>query len=127
MKLTNMDQPDNLGSFIKDSKPLLKEYLETRLELFRLQAIRTGSRSAGYLVWVIVAVFLLFLVLLFAGIVLGCWLSLLTGSYVTGFGLTTIVFLLIFGFFTAFRDKLFIHPVMHSIIRKTVDQEKPTE
>jgi len=29
----NQSQPDNLGAFIAENKTLLKEYLETRLEI----------------------------------------------------------------------------------------------
>ena len=42
-----MDQPDNLGSFFAENKTLLKEYLETRLEIYRLQSLRLFARSAG--------------------------------------------------------------------------------
>src|SRR5882672_6040825 len=95
-KAINMGQTDNLGSFIKDSKPLLKEYIETRLELYRLQAIKVVSQSAGYLVWILISLFLLFLIVIFSGIVLGCWLSILVDSYVLGFGLTTLLLVIVF-------------------------------
>jgi lipopolysaccharide export LptBFGC system permease protein LptF len=114
-----MAQPDNLGSFIKDSKPLLKDYLETRLEIYRLQAIRLVSRSAGFLVWLLIALFLFFLIMIFSGIVLACWLSNLVHSYVLGFGLTTLFLVVIFVLLAVFRKSLFVHPVIQMIIRKT--------
>jgi len=114
-----MSQPDNLGSFVKDSKPLLKEYLETRLELFRLQAIRLISQSAGYLIWILISLFLLFLIMIFSGIVLGCWLSNLMHSYVLGFGSTTLILVLVFILLAAFRKSLFVRPVIQAIINKT--------
>ncbi|HTQ63570.1 MAG TPA: hypothetical protein VMI12_02180 [Puia sp.] len=118
-----MGQPDNLGSFVKDSKPLLKEYLETRLELFRLQAIRLISQSAGYLIWLLISVFLLFLIMIFSGIVLGCWLSNLMHSYVWGFGLTTLILVLVFILLAAFRKSLFVRPVIQAIINKIGETE----
>jgi len=118
-----MSQPDNLGSFLKETKPLLKEYFETRLEIFRLQAVRIASQSAGYLIWIIISLFILFIIFIFSGIVLGCWLSSLTGSYISGFGLTTLVFLVIFGLLMAFRNRLFINPVMQSVIKKTLEDQ----
>jgi hypothetical protein len=121
-----MSQPDNLGSFLKETKPLLKDYLETRLEIFRLQAVRIASQSAGYMIWIIVSLFILFIIFIFSGIVLGCWLSGLTGSYIMGFGLTTLIFVVIFALLMLFRNSLFINPVMQSVIRKTLeDYDEP--
>jgi len=114
-----MSQPENLNSFFKESKPLLKEYIETRLELFRLQSIRIISQSAGYLVWILISLFLLFLIMIFSGIVLGCWLSSLMNSYVLGFGATTLILVGVFILLAVFRKKLFVHPVIQAIISKT--------
>lgn len=116
-----MSQTDNLGSFFKDSKPLLTEYIETRLELYRLQAIKLVSQSAGYLIWILVSLFLFFLIMIFLGIVLGCWLSNLMHSYVMGFGLTTLILVAIFVLLAVFRKSLFVHPVIQAIIRKTTE------
>lgn len=122
-----MSQPDDLGSFLKETKPLLKDYLETRLEIFRLQAVRIASQSAGYMIWIIISLFILFIIFIFAGIVLGCWLSALTGSYIMGFGLTTVIFIVIFALLMLFRNSLFINPVMQSIIRKTLEEQDDSE
>ena len=32
-----MSEPQNLGSFIAENKNLLKEYLETRMEIYRFK------------------------------------------------------------------------------------------
>ncbi len=116
-----MSQSDNLGSFIKDNQPLVKEYVETRLELFRLQAIKVASQSAGYLIWILVSLFLFLLIMIFAGIVLGCWLSAITHSYVMGFGFTTLILIAVFILLAIFRKSLFVHPVVQAIIQKTTE------
>jgi len=113
-----MSQTDNLGSFFKESKPLLREYIETRLELYRLQAIRLISQSAGYLIWILISLFLLLLIMIFSGVALGFWISNLTHSYVRGFGLTTLLLILVFVLLAVFRNALFVRPVIQSIIRK---------
>ena len=113
-----MSQTDNLGSFFKESKPLLSEYIETRLELYRLQAIRLISQSAGYLIWILISLFLLLLIMIFSGVALGFWISNLTHSYVRGFGLTTLLLILVFVLLAVFRNALFVRPVIQSIIRK---------
>ncbi|MFI5154713.1 MAG: hypothetical protein ACHQEM_00915 [Chitinophagales bacterium] len=122
-----MSKSENLGSFVQESKPIIKEYMETRMEIFRLQGVRIASKSAGFLIWVIISLFLLFLILIFSGIVLGCWLSSLTNSYTMGFGLTTLLFLVIFALLAIFRNALFIRPIMQSIIRSALDDARETE
>jgi hypothetical protein len=114
-----MSKSEDLGSFFQENKSLFKEYLETRLEIYRLQGIRTVSKAAGWLAWILISLFLLFLILIFSGVVLGCWLSGLTHSYVTGFGLTTGILIVIFAFLAIFRKSLFVNPLVQSIIRMT--------
>ena len=113
---------DNLGSFFKDTKPLLKDYIDTRLDLFRLQAIRIISKSAGMLVWLLVSLFLVFLIMLFSGIVLGCWFSARFHSYVLGFGMATLLMGLVFGLLAIFRKPLVIYPLMQLIIKKAMEE-----
>ncbi|NML20138.1 SoxR reducing system RseC family protein [Pseudoflavitalea sp. G-6-1-2] len=111
-----MNQPDNLGDFFRENKELLKVYVETKSEIFRLQAIRIFSKSMGLLAWMVIAAFLAFLILIFAGLVLGFWLSDLTQSYVKGFGITTGILVLFFVALAVFREKLFVNPIIKNII-----------
>jgi hypothetical protein len=122
-----MSQPENLGSFFQENKSVLKEYIETRLEIFRLQAIKISSKSAGYLVWIIISMFLLFLIAIFLGMTLGYWLSSLTSSYVTGFGLTALLMVLIFVLFAVFRKKLFVDPIIRAIIQSSMEETEQDE
>lgn len=117
-----MSQPKNLGSFFSDNKALLKEYLETRMEIYRLQSLRLFSQSAGYFAWIIVSLFLVFLILFFTGLVVGFWLSGLLHSNVKGFGLTTLLIVFIFIMLAIFRKSLFIDPVIKSIIQRSGDE-----
>ena len=119
-----MDEPDNLGSFFAENKTLLKEYLETRLEIYRLQSLRLFARSAGLFVWVLLSLFLAFLFLLFGGMMLGFWFSDLFHSHVKGFGLVTLLVLLVFILLTIFRRVLFVEPVIQSVIQKSKDEEE---
>src|ERR1700761_941726 len=103
-----MEQPDNLGAFFAENKTLLKEYAETRMEIYRLQSLRVLSKTAGYFAWIIISLFLVFLILLFGGIVVGCWFSGMLHSYVKGFGLVTLLILLVFVLLAVFRKSLFV-------------------
>lgn len=122
-----MSQPDNLGSFFSENKALLKEYLETRMEIYRLQSLRIFSRSAGYFAWVIVSLFLIFLIVLFGGVVIGFWFSGLLHSYVKGFGLITLFLITLFILLTVFRRNLFVEPVIQSIIQRSREDADPEE
>lgn len=120
-----MSQPDNLGSFFSENKALLKEYLETRMEIYRLQSLRIFSKSAGYFAWVIVSLFLVFLIVLFGGVVIGFWFSGLLHSYVKGFGLITLLLITLFILLTVFRRILFVEPVIQSIIQRSREEADP--
>jgi hypothetical protein len=119
-----MDQPDNLGAFFAENKTLLKEYLETRMEIYRLQSLRLFAKSAGLFAWVLLSLFLAFLFLLFGGMMVAFWFSGIFHSQVKGFGLVTLLILLIFVLLAVFRKALFVDPVIQSVIQKSKEEEE---
>jgi len=123
----SQNQPDNLGAFISENKTVLKEYLETRMEIYRLQSLRFFSRSAGYFAWIIVSLFLAFLIVIFGGLMLGYWFSSMLGSYVKGFGLMTLLLVVLFILLALFRKSLFVDPVVQSIIQRSREEETEEE
>ena len=123
----SQNQPDNLGSFISENKTVLKDYLETRMEIYRLQSLRIFSKSAGYFAWIIVSLFLAFLIVIFGGLMLGYWFSSLLGSYVKGFGVMTLLLIILFVLLALFRRSLFVDPVVQSIIQRSREEEAEEE
>lgn len=122
-----MNQPENLGAFIQTNKTLLKDYLETRMEIYRLQGVKASSKAIGYLIWLQVSLFLVFLVIIFLGLVLGFWLSELSGSLIVGFGLTSLI-LVFFGILLViFRKSLFINPVVRKMISHLHEEDNQEE
>jgi hypothetical protein len=117
-----MSQPDNLGAFFSENKALLIEYIETRMEIYRLQSLRIFAKSAGYFAWIIVSLFLAFLILLFSGLVLGFWVSGLVHSYTLGFGLVVLLLVVIFILLAVLRRSLFVNPAIQSIIQRSRDE-----
>ena len=117
-----MPQPDNLGGFFAENKKLLKEYLETRLEIYRLQSLRLFAKSAGYFAWILLSLFLAFLFLLFGGMMVAFWFSNLFHSTVKGFGMVALLILVIFILIALFRRILFVEPVIQSIIQRSKDE-----
>jgi uncharacterized membrane protein len=122
-----MSQPENLGAFFRENKQLLKEYVETRIEIVRLQGIRMFSKSMGFMVWIIIASLLGFLVLIFSGLVLGFWLSALTHSYVSGFGITTLILLGLLIVLILLRNVLFVNPIIRKVIQGSQETNSTEE
>jgi thiol:disulfide interchange protein len=116
-----MSGKDNIGSFLKENKKLARDYLDTRLEIFNLKMIRLFSKSAGYLIWVIISLFLVFLLMTFIGLVIGFWLTDITGSHVKGFGYTSLIMLAVVTLLALFRKALFIDPLIRIMIRRAAE------
>lgn len=113
------DTQENLGSFIRENSKLLREYFETRMKIYRLRAIRLLSKSAGYFFWIIISLFLLFLFIIFFGIVLSLWFSKMTGSYSAGFSITTGIIVVVIILLALFRKPLFVNPIIRTFISQS--------
>ncbi|MBS1919359.1 MAG: hypothetical protein JST17_03800 [Bacteroidetes bacterium] len=117
---------ENLGSFFKENTNLLREYFETRLKIYRLRAVRLLSKSAGYFLWIMISLFLLFLFIIFLGVVLSLWFSQITGSFIAGFSITTGIIFIVIILLALFRKSLFVNPVIRTFIsqsEETADDE----
>jgi hypothetical protein len=122
-----MSDTETIGAFIAENKKLAREYIDTRLDIYRLQLIRAFSTSAGLLLWVVILLVLISLFIVFAGVVTGFWLSELTGSYSKGFGLTTLIILPVIGILALLRRPLFINPIIRAVINHTIEKQKDPE
>jgi hypothetical protein len=118
-----MAQKENMGSFARENKDLIREYLETRYEIIRLKGIRSISKMAGSLAWVMIILLLGLLILIFGGLTMGYWLSAIFESNVAGFGVTTLFIILLLILLIMLRKQLFINPVMRIIINNSADDE----
>ena len=110
------DNQENFSSFFKETAALAREYFETKMEIYRLRAVRMISKSAGYFIWIIISLFLFSLFIIFLGVVLSLWLSELTGSYIAGFSITTAIILFVIILLAFFRRVLFINPIIRAFI-----------
>lgn len=119
-----MNEAENIGSFVKDNSKLAKKWLDARVEVYRLMAIRFAAKSAGILIWALISLFILFLLLVFCGITTGFWLSSVTGSYVAGFGIVTGAIILLLLILAKFRSMIFINPIIRALTSDAVKKEK---
>jgi hypothetical protein len=121
------EQQENLGSFFKENTKLAKDYFETRMEIYRLRAIRLISKSAGYLIWTIISLFLVFLFIIFLGVVVSLWLSDVTGSYIAGFSITTLAIFVLIIVLALLRKVLFVNPIIKAFINQAEETEAEEE
>jgi hypothetical protein len=121
-----MSDTEKKESFFGESINLVKDYADTRTRILRLQGIRFAAKTGGAIIWAVISMFLLFLVLVFIGITAGFWFSSLTGSYIYGFGLATLLLILITLLLAAVRKSVFINPLVKKLIRESgyIKEEK---
>jgi len=124
-----MNTNEDFGSFLQDNKGLLKDYVDTRTELFKLQAIRMTSKTISILAVVGIVSMLVLFVVLFLGMSLSFWFSTILGSNVAGFALTGGIFILVLVLVILLMKPLFLNPLVRTIIRETLSdlQETPSE
>jgi len=113
-----MGTDKSFSGYYTESKGLLKEYVEVRLKLLKLQLIKALSRSLGMLFAMMVVSFFAFLVILFLGFSFSAWIMAETGNaalgYAAGAGLFFIFLLLVI----ILRKPLFMNPLIRVFIRE---------
>jgi hypothetical protein len=113
-----MGTDKSFSSYYSESKGLLKEYVEVRVKLLKLQLIKALSRSLGMMFAMMVVSFFAFLVILFLGFSFSAWIATETGNmalgYAAGAGLFFIFLLLVI----VLRKPLFMNPLIRVFIRE---------
>lgn len=117
----------DFSEFFSANKILLREYLDARLRLLRLQGVQLLSQSMSFFIWFIVAMFIVFFILLFLGILFALWIGKLADSVLIGFASAAGLFLILLLVLIYFRKPLFEGPVSKLIIRATTDDEDEEE
>jgi|SRR5690242_9721144 len=118
---------DNFQDYLTETKRLLKDYLEARLELTRLQAAEKLSKALGLFFTLILAFLLFFFVIVFLGMVLAHWISELSGSMTIGFSVTTLVFVALLVIVLLFRKKIIEKPLANLLLRELTREEVEEE
>ena len=110
---------DDFSTFFRENKSLLREYLDVRTELLRLQGIRLIARSFSFLMVGVIIVLMALFILLFLGIAFAFWIASLTGSQVVGFLCAAALFMAVLAVFIAMRRVLFQNPLVRLFIRES--------
>ncbi len=98
-----MNQEEN---YFENTKSKLRQYVDKRILLLRLQATEKVSRLASALITITVIVIVALFLLIFLSFTAGYWLASLTGSLVIGFGIVTLFYLVLFLFAALFLRRM---------------------
>lgn len=113
---------DNFSSYFSQTGKVAREYLETRLDLIKLQAAGKLSKALGLFFSLTMAFLLFFFVIVFLGMVVGFWIGEMTGSFTIGFSCAAGLFVLLFLVILLFRKQLIQRPLARLLITELVEE-----
>jgi hypothetical protein len=107
----------------KDLVELIKEYISTRIELMRLTAIERVTVVGSSLITDTFVVVLVVLTLLFTFLTLALYLGELLNSYAAGFGIVSLLFLVLSIVLIMIKDKI-VERYLHDFMVKRIFKKK---
>ncbi|WP_343667387.1 hypothetical protein [Chitinophaga sp.] len=113
---------DNFSNYFNQTGKVAKEYLETRLDLIKLQAAGKLSKALGLFFSLILAFLLFFFVVVFLGMVVGFWIGEMTNSYTIGFSCSAGLFIFLLLIILWFREPLIQRPLSNMLIKELVSE-----
>lgn len=113
---------ERFGDYVSENIRLLKEYVEVRLELARLQAVRMASRTLSILLTAFIIVMLSLFILLFLGLTFSAWISALTGSAIAGYAATAGLYFLLLVVVILARKPLLQSPLIRMFIHENLHE-----
>ena len=112
--------------FFKESKEELRQYLQDRIWLLKLQAGEKGSQIFASMVTMLVIGLFAFFVLLFLSIMAGYYFAELTQSLFTGFSIIAVFYVLVLALLIVNRKKI-MAKLADSVIAHLFDQNGTPE
>jgi multidrug efflux pump subunit AcrB len=113
---------DNFSNYFNQTGKVAKEYLETRLDLIKLQAAGKLSKALALFFSLILAFLLFFFVIIFLGMVLGFWIGEMTNSFTIGFSCSAALFIVLLGILLIFRKPLIQVPLSNILIKELMSE-----
>ena len=122
-----MDVDSRFGKMISVIKLDVKEWIDVKLELLKLEACEKVSTVASTLVYGLIIVLIAFFSLLFAFIALSFWFGQLIHNIAGGFGLGAILYLIILAVLFACRKAIlsfFTNMFLKTIDSSLIEEEE---
>jgi hypothetical protein len=117
-----MSSNETIFSFLSENKALLKDYLDTRLDLIKLQGVRSLSRTISLVMVTFIISLLLLSILLLLTITFAFWIASITDSNIIGFGSATGLLIIILIGFIAFGREIVQNLIIRRIIQDSMDE-----
>jgi hypothetical protein len=117
---------DNFSNYFNQTGKVAKEYLETRLDLIKLQAAGKLSKALALFFSLILAFLLFFFVVVFLGMVVGFWIGEMTHSYTIGFSCSAGLFVFLLAILLLFRKSLIQTPLSNMLITELMSEINTT-
>lgn len=113
---------DNFSNYFNQTGKVAKEYLETRLDLIKLQAAGKLSKALGLFFSLILAFLLFFFVVVFLGMVVGFWIGEMTNSFTIGFSCSAGMFFVLLAIILIFRKPLIQKPLSNMLVAELMSE-----
>ncbi|MGX5818153.1 hypothetical protein ACWKWU_08155 [Chitinophaga lutea] len=113
---------DNFSNYFSETGKVAREYVETRLDLIKLQAAGKLSKALGLFFSLIMAFLLFFFVVVFLGMVVGFWIGEMTNSYTIGFSCAAGFFIVLLALLLLFRKSLIQRPLANLLAAELVEE-----
>jgi hypothetical protein len=117
-----MSSKETFFSFFSENKALLKDYVDTRLDLIKLQGVRTLSRTISVVMVTFIISLLSLSILLLLNITFAFWIASITGSNIIGFASAAGLLILILIGFIAFGRGMVQNQIIRWIIQDSLDE-----
>ncbi len=118
-----MASQENYGDFYKENKKLVADYIDTRIELLKLGAIKITAKTLSALLLIALISFMILFFVLFLVIAFSWFMADQLGSASLGFLCGGGVFLLIIMVSVIFRRVLFLNPLIKIFIHIATDDD----
>lgn len=118
-----MASQENYGDFYKENKKLVADYIDTRIELLKLGAIKITAKTLSALLLIALISCMVLFFVLFLVIAFSWFMADQLGSASLGFLSGGGVFLLIITVSVLFRRALFLNPLIRIFIHIATDDE----
>ena len=119
-----MSSKETFFSFFSQNKALIKEYIDTKLEIFKLQGVRTLSRIISVIMIIFIISLLCLSILLLIGITFAFWIADITGSNIAGFASAAGLFILFLIGFIVFGRGMVQNQIIKRIIQDSMDDNE---
>lgn len=119
-----MASQENYGDFYKENKKLVADYIDTRIELLKLGAIKITAKTLSALLLIALISFMVLFFVLFLVIAFSWFMADQLGSASLGFLCGGGVFLLIIMVSVIFRRVLFLNPLIRIFIHIATDDDR---